>query len=181
MPKPVPSPKAHIHQLPGIDQATRDSLHDLKDLHGVNDGLDFDLADLEDSEGDAEEGAAALVEKGVPDAENTFDGEGADEAGHEPGGGAEGDGREAVDGGGGGAVEVAGDFRPDGGHGFLDAGHEDPEVDVGALEADFVRAGQVDGRNDDEHPERFLFRHEEEEEAGEEVEGLAVADAWVVE
>ncbi len=181
MPEPVPSPKTHIHQHPRIDQTARDGLHDLKDLHGVGNGLDFSLADLEDSESDAKEGAAALVEEGVPDAQDGFDGEGADEAGHEPGGGAEGDGREAVDGGDGGAVEVAGDSGPDGGHGFLDAGHEDPEVDVGALEADFVRAGQVDGRDDDEHPEGFFFGHEEEEEAGEEVEGLAVADAWVVE
>ena len=179
MAEPVPSPKAHIHQAPGIDQAARDRLHDLEDLHGVADGLDFRLADLEDGEGDAEEGLAALVEESVPDAEDGFDGQGADEAGHEPGRRAERDGREPVDGRDG-AVEVAGHFGPDGRHAFFDAGHQDPEVDVGAFEADFVRAGEVDRRDDDQHPEGFFLGHEEEEQAGEEVEGLAVADARVV-
>ncbi len=38
-------------------------------------------------------------------------------------------------------------------------------------------AGEVDGGDDVEHPEGFFLGEEEQEEAGEEVQGLAVADA----
>lgn len=69
------------------------------------------------------------------------------------------------------------DFGPDAWHAFLEGYHEDPEVDVGAFEADFVGAGEVVGGDDVEHPEGFFFGEEEEEEASDEVEGLAVADS----
>ena len=72
-------------------------------------------------------------------------------------------------------------FGPDRWHAFADAAHQHAHVDVG-FEHFAVRAGKVDRCDDAEHDEGFLFVfvEEEQEESGEEVEGLAVADVWVV-
>lgn len=143
------------------------------------------FAGFEDGEGDAEEGFGAFEEETVPDAEDGFDGEGADEEGHEPGGGGEADGGEAETAADAVAAEHAAfvvEFVPDEGEGVFDAGHEDGDVDVGAFEGDAVRAREV-GRGDDVEEDKgffFVFVEKEEEEAGDEVEGLAVADGRVV-
>lgn len=84
--------------------------------------------------------------------------------------------------GGGGVAGGGGDanFGPDGGDAFAQGHHEDPEVDVGAFEAQLVGSWEDGGGDDVQHPEGLFFGEEEEEEAGEEVEGLAVADFGMV-
>lgn len=66
VPEAVASLVAGVHQGAGVQESLRDRLHDLEDLHRVADRLDLLLADLEDSERDAEQRPAALVEEGVP-------------------------------------------------------------------------------------------------------------------
>ena len=165
-------------------------MDNLKNLHRITDAANLPLAEFKDRERNAEDRAGTFVKEHVPDAKGALDGEGADEQGHEPGGRAETDSwqlcgqrapsRCASDSVGGGIrlrIAAAAEFGPDGGHvAFLEGGHENPEVDVCAFEADGVSAGEVVGGDEVEHPEGFGFGQEEQEEAGEEVEGLAVAD-----
>lgn len=120
------------HQV-GIHQPPRDRLNHLEDLHRVTHILDLLFAEFEDRQRDAEERFRPFVEEGVPDPERGLDGQGADEAGHEPGCGAERDWWEThryfrVKGR---AVQLAADLRPDRRHGFADREHQDAEVDVG--------------------------------------------------
>ena len=77
-------------------------------------------------------------------------------------------------------MDFSTDLVPDGGERVFEREHQDPEIDVGALEADFVRAGQVARGDDVEEPEGFFLGQKEQEQAGEEVQRLAVADAGMV-
>jgi len=173
MAEAIPPLKAGLHQRIRIHQPPRNGLHDLKNLHWVIHGSYLRLTDLEDRERDAEECLGPFVKERVPHAERRFDGQGSDEAGHEPCGAAErygweAHGRRYLRGGGGGggrAVKLAAYFGPDGGHGFFDTAHEHAEVDVYAFEVDFMRGRQVVAGDYVEEPERFFLIHEKKEEA----------------
>ena len=176
----APPLKTGTHQRRRIDQAPRQPLHDLENLERIRHPAHGALAHLEHGQRDAKEGLAALVEEHVPHTQHGFNREGADEAGHEPGRRRERDGRQAS-----GAVEIGVggqvvDLAPHGRHRFTDVGHEDGNVGVG--ENDAVRAREVLGRDDAEHGKGLclVFVKKQEQEAGEKVEGLAVAYAGVV-
>ena len=79
------------------------------------------------------------------------------------------------------AVVASGELGPEVGHGVVEDRHEDAEVDLGAVEAHLVRAGEEGAGDDVEEPEALLFGlDEEEQEPGDEVEALAVSDLGIV-
>src|SRR3569833_2593042 len=94
----VAAAEGGLHVGVAVDEASRDGLDDAEHLHGVADGADLGLAQLEDAEGDAEQRLAAFVEEDVPNAQRRLDGQGADEAAHEPRRHAQRDGRQPVGG-----------------------------------------------------------------------------------
>ena len=177
------APEARRHERVRVEHLPGEGLDRAEDFHGVFDGAEFVGAETEDAERDPEERLAALVEEHVPDAAAALDGEAADEAAHEPAGRREAHGGEPVGLGGGGrgrdAVGAVVEFDPEAWFFVLEGAHQDTDVDVGTFECEAVRAGEVFVGEDAEKMEGafFVAVEREEEEPGEEVERLTVADA----
>lgn len=146
--EPASPAETHFHQRVDVQHAARARLHDLENFHRVVDGQDLALGGLEDGECDAEECLGAFEEQAVPDAEDRFDGEGADEEGHEPCSCGEADGWKAdrlrrvlccyaaTS-----ALVV--ELGPNGGEGVFDARHQHGNVDVSAFEGYAVGSWEV--------------------------------------